>query len=86
MQNICQSCGMPLTTEEQYGTNEDGTPSYDYCVHCFQKGEFTNQTENLDEFVDAMLEAMEANPHAPKIGKEEAKDMLENLGRWKKEG
>lgn len=85
MQNICQSCGMPMTTEEHYGTNEDGIPNYDYCVHCWQKGEFTNPTDNLDEFVDKMLEAMEADPDAPRMGREEAKDMLENLSRWKKE-
>ena len=74
-----------MTKEEHYGTNEDGTPNYDYCMYCYQKGEFTIKTDDLDEFVDKMLEAMSANPGAPEMGREEAKDMLENLGRWKKE-
>ena len=25
---ICQSCGMPLTAPEQFGTNADGTPDF----------------------------------------------------------
>lgn len=31
---ICQSCGMPLTSPEQFGKNADGTANGDYCVYC----------------------------------------------------
>lgn len=40
-QQICQSCGMPMRTTEEFGTNKDGSPAQDYCVHCFEKGNFT---------------------------------------------
>ena len=28
---ICQSCGMPITSDEQLGTNKDGSINNDYC-------------------------------------------------------
>ncbi len=40
---ICQSCGMPLTSSEEYGTNKDGSQNSDYCSHCFKEGAFTDQ-------------------------------------------
>lgn len=27
---ICQSCGMPITSKEQLGTNKDGSINVDY--------------------------------------------------------
>lgn len=36
---ICQSCGMPLTSPEQFGKNADGTANSDYCVYCCPDGE-----------------------------------------------
>ena len=83
MTNICQSCGMPMKEEDDYGTNADSSPHYDYCKYCYEKGEFTNDTKSLEEFVDKMLVAMEADPQAPKISKDEAIAMLQNLDRWK---
>lgn len=37
MQNkICQSCGMPITSDELLGTNEDGSINTDYCKYCYE--------------------------------------------------
>ena len=38
---FCQSCGMPLTSNEVCGTNADGSLSADYCTYCYQNGKFT---------------------------------------------
>ena len=38
--NICQSCAMPLTSEDMYATEKDGTVNKDYCKWCYDKGEF----------------------------------------------
>jgi len=81
--NICQSCGMPMDDDTDYGTNEDKSPSYDYCTHCFQEGKFVFETDSIEEFVDKMLQAMESNEDAPEMKKEEAVIMLKGLGRWK---
>lgn len=38
----CQSCGMPLSKDEQGGgTEKDGSKSSMYCSHCYQNGAFT---------------------------------------------
>ena len=35
---FCQSCGMPLQAEDQWGTNADGSLNEEYCCYCYQKG------------------------------------------------
>ena len=37
---FCQSCGMPLTRAEDFGTNADGSTNFDYCRHCYQDGKY----------------------------------------------
>ena len=49
-QKICQSCGMPMITE-QYGTNADGSRNEKYCSYCFADGKFISDC-SLEEMVD----------------------------------
>ena len=37
-ESTCEACGMPMKQKEDFGTKADGSPSSQYCVHCFQKG------------------------------------------------
>jgi len=37
---FCQSCAMPLTKPEEFGTESGGIPSEDYCVYCRKDGKF----------------------------------------------
>ena len=39
--NKCQSCYMPMNKPEDFGKEKDGSASADYCVHCYQGGDFT---------------------------------------------
>lgn len=40
---ICQSCGMPLKSDDKGGGTElDGSKSLLYCSHCYQNGLFTS--------------------------------------------
>ena len=36
--NNCKSCAMPITKEEEKGTNADGSKNEEYCVYCLEKG------------------------------------------------
>jgi hypothetical protein len=36
---------MPLSKEEDYGTNANGSKSHVYCFHCFQKGKYFYKTK-----------------------------------------
>jgi len=37
---ICQSCGMPLKEEQDFGTNKGRSKNNMYCWFCFQNGKF----------------------------------------------
>ena len=48
---LCQSCGMPITNNEQLGTNKDNSLNQDYCKYCYSKGEFIDKV-TLEEYID----------------------------------
>ena len=50
----CQSCYMPMGKPEDFGTESCGGPSQDYCVHCYQKGQFTDN-QNFAEAVESNI-------------------------------
>ncbi len=80
-QKLCQSCAMPLSDENLFGTNEDGDKSEDYCTYCFKDGSFTSNT-TMDEMIEICV------PHMVKQGFEKSKaremlsNLLPNLKRW----
>ncbi len=47
---ICQSCGMPLKTND-YGTEKEGNLSQDYCKYCYKLGEFIDKV-SMQEYID----------------------------------
>ena len=83
-QKICQSCGMPLRKDEDFGTNAGGNKSQEYCFHCFQKGKFLDEGITLQEKIDKNVK------FAVKMGMSEAEarkfasNVLPKLKRWKK--
>ena len=48
---ICQSCAMPLTSDEMFGTNADGSVNEDYCKWCYDKGEFLDKC-SMEEYIE----------------------------------
>lgn len=57
--NFCQSCSMPLDKPELSGTEKDGTKSKEYCLYCYQNGEFINPGMTLEEMKTLVKEQME---------------------------
>lgn len=51
---FCQSCGMPITEIELYGTNANGSLNDDYCIYCFRDGRFTEDL-TMDQMIDHCL-------------------------------
>ncbi len=90
MEAFCQSCGMPLTGEsEKYrGTNADGSINPDYCIFCYKDGHFTDDIDNLEDYIE------ESKKHAGEYAKEAGmteeqmiehiEKVLPTLKRWKK--
>ena len=86
----CQSCGMPMATDEIFGKNADGSKSEDYCQYCFPAGAFNNPNETLEEMIESCVPYMiksEKNPDGICPDTESARKMLQEhlptLKRWK---
>ncbi len=86
---FCQSCGMPLTSADDCGTNTDGSTNYDYCKYCYQDGKFlqdctmVEMIEHCAQFID------EVNKQMPKpMTRDEYKQMMKGffpmLKRWRR--
>ena len=86
---FCQSCGMPLTQNEDCGTNADGSINFDYCKYCYAEGRFLQEC-TMDEMIEHCSQFVdEVNKHMPKpMTREEYKQMMRGffpmLKRWRK--
>ena len=79
---ICQSCSMPLSNEEDKGTNKDGTINQDYCIHCFKDGEFTEDITLEEAIADSVNYAEMAGMTKEAMLEMQSK-VLPTLKRWK---
>ncbi len=83
---FCQSCGMPMEADTDFGTNEDGSRNEDYCCYCYEKGAFTNPAMTMEEMICFNLKFNEENGH-PMGTQEEARTMMNQwfptLKRWR---
>lgn len=88
-QHFCQSCGMPLMTDADCGTEKDGSINHDYCQYCYKDGHFTQDCtiEEMIEFCSQFVD--EVNKHTGQnLTSEEYKQQLRQyfpqLKRWQK--
>ena len=80
---ICQSCSMPLSNEEDFGTMKSGCKSDDYCVHCFKDGEFT-QDITLEQAIAQCAEYADMAGTTREEAFAYATNLFPTLKRWKK--
>ena len=86
---FCQSCGMPLTSADNCGTNTDGSTNYDYCKYCYQDGKIL-QDCTMDEIIEHCAQFIdEVNKQMPKpMTRDEYKQMMQGffpmLKRWRR--
>jgi len=89
-QTFCQSCGMPMTAPEHFGTNKNESPSEEYCVYCYQKGEFTGDV-TMDQMIESCLEHLDEfnkdSEHKFTLDEARAtmKEYFPSLKRWKQQ-
>ena len=55
---FCQSCGMPMTADEQFGRNVDGSKNEEYCSYCYRDGAFTEDC-TMNEMIDHCLQFLD---------------------------
>lgn len=84
-EKFCQSCGMPMDETALYGSMVDGAANDDYCMYCYERGEFTSDV-TMDEMIALCVPHMVA-AH-PEMSAEKAetlmREYLPQLKRWKK--
>ena len=84
-EKFCQSCGMPMTEEDHFGKNTDGSKNDEYCCYCFPNGAFSDSAGTLEEMIELCA------PHVVEAGlcpdTDSARKMLgeslPQLKRWK---
>lgn len=87
MENICQSCGMPLTDSSVRGTESDGSLSLKYCSYCYGNGTF-KQDLSIEEMTTIGLEYSDEYQKAKTQEEKEqirtlAQNYLAGLKRWR---
>tara|TARA_R100000935_G_C2758290_1_gene132556 strand:+ start:14 stop:277 length:264 start_codon:yes stop_codon:yes gene_type:complete len=78
---ICHSCGLSFP-EKFTGSNLDGTKNEDYCVSCFDNGEFMDQSLTIHKLESKFIEMAEVHEE---ITLEEARAAIKKLPylkRW----
>ena len=87
---FCQSCGMPMSTDDLFGTNEDGSPNADYCRFCFQDGKFL-QDCTMEEMIMHCVKYLDefngvGETHfTEKEAIAQMQEFFPHLKRWKKD-
>lgn len=86
-QTFCQSCGMPLTDDNK-GTNADGSRNEDYCMYCYKEGRFT-QDFNMNQMIEFCAQFTDQmNKEAgwnltPEQAKAQMREFFPHLKRWR---
>ena len=84
---MCQSCGMPLDSDEVKGTNADGSLSEEYCIHCYKDGAFTHNM-SMDEMIETNLMFLDEWNKSSGLNltvdeaRAQLKEFLPTLKRW----
>ena len=84
MEKICQSCGMPITQQEQLGTNKDGSISKDYCKYCYQDGEFIDKV-SMEEYIEMCSQFGKQAGMTNEEMRKHCEKLFPTLKRWKQD-
>lgn len=80
----CGSCGMPLESPDDTGTEADGSPSSRYCTHCYRDGAFVEPDLTRERMIEQYAPLLAAELGMPL---ERAKEMVTaftaTLPRWR---
>jgi hypothetical protein len=83
---FCQSCGMPMTKPEQFGTEADGSSSRDYCTLCYQRGAYTDPAMTYEKMLAIDINFLVTEMKMPELQvRQFVASWLPLLKRWKKQ-
>lgn len=79
---ICQSCGMPITNDEQFGTNKDNSINKDYCKYCYCLGEFIDKV-TMEQYIEMCSKYGAQAGMTNEQMKDYCSKLFPTLKRWK---
>ena len=80
---ICQSCGMPIFSDEQLGTEKDGSINVDYCKYCYTNGEFIDKV-SMEEYIAMCSQYSSQTGMTKDEMTKYCQELFPTLKRWKK--
>jgi hypothetical protein len=80
---ICQSCGMPMKQDEDFGTNRDGSKNKEYCKFCFKEGQFTDEGITLEQKIEKNIMIAKRMGVPEDQAKKMAENVIPTLKRWR---
>ncbi|KOP71860.1 effector binding domain-containing protein [Cytobacillus solani] len=78
----CQSCGMPMNEEKIFGTEKDEGRSREYCVYCYEKGEFKQPNMTVEDMIDLCVPFMKEDGKSEEEARTILTNFLPTLKRW----
>ncbi|MCL6603230.1 MAG: zinc ribbon domain-containing protein [Paenibacillus sp.] len=81
-QVFCQSCGMPMQDEAILGTEQDGSKNSEYCMYCYEAGDFKQPDISLQEMTDLCTGFMVQEGMAEDTARQMLAEQLPRLKRW----
>ena len=80
---ICQSCGMPMQKDEDFGTNADGSKNEECCHFCYKDGKFTEPDITMEQKIDKVVGIATLQMNMPEAqAREMANNIIPKLKRW----
>jgi len=80
---ICQSCGMPMQKDEDFGTNADGSKNEEYCHFCYKDGKFAEPDITMEQKIDKVVGIATLQMNMPEAqAREMANNIIPKLKRW----
>jgi len=80
--HFCQSCYMPMNADKDFGTEKGGTPSENYCCHCYADGAFTSEM-TYEEAVEANIPFWRTEGKTDDDARAAIQSVFPKLMRWK---
>ncbi|ADK14586.1 MULTISPECIES: effector binding domain-containing protein [Clostridium] len=82
-QKYCQSCGMPMS-EELYGTEKNNKKNQEYCIYCYENGDFKQPDLTMEQMIEASVPFMVQKGMKESEARGLMANCLPNLKRWRK--
>ena len=81
--DVCQSCGMPMTKPADYGTEQGGRKSREYCCYCRRDGAFV-QDCTMEEMIEGCLTYASEMYQDAETARVQMRAYFPQLKRWRR--